>query len=94
MPFGGRGRECGGGAREGVNRIRADRGFAILQFSRTTENILVQPELVLAVEMEKIDEQLDNKEFEINLGEHPEASEEKGDYLYGLEYSLAEVLRR
>ena len=44
--------------------------------------------------MEKIDEQLDNKEFEINLEEHPQASEEQEDYLYDLEYSLAEVLRR
>ena len=44
--------------------------------------------------MEKIDEQLDNKEFEINLEEHPDASEEQEDYLYDLEYSLAEVLRR
>ena len=44
--------------------------------------------------MEKIGEQLDNKEFEINLEEHPDASEEQEDYLYDLEYSLAEVLRR
>ena len=32
--------------------------------------------------------------FEINLEEHPEASKEQEDYLYDLEYSLAEVLRR
>ena len=43
--------------------------------------------------MEKIDEQLDNKEFEINLEKHPDASEEQEDHLYDLEYSLAEVLR-
>ena len=44
--------------------------------------------------MEKKDKQSDNKEFEINLEEHPDASEEQENYLYGPDYPLAEVLRR
>ena len=44
--------------------------------------------------MEDIHEHSDSEEFELHLEEHPDASEEQEDYLYDLEYSLAEVLRR